>query len=192
MNCYEFQDYISSYIEKKLTLSTIKQFEHHLENCSACSDAYKGVVSVIAALRNSDRVTLTERFNSRLQSRLRKLTSRPTDRFSGYFEGGRIFGFEPKYAVASVVATVLIIFFSIGLFPDKKDVSSSKSIPLSTQQVVKEPAGIPAIDMPNQPTSTYVAEESNDLIDDSTDTESDTPKSIPNVNRKIKLVKDRR
>jgi len=189
MNCYEYQDYISSYIEKELTLSKVKQFDRHRKNCPACRDAYEGVISVMDALRSSRRATLTDRFNSRLQSRLRKVASKPTNRFNRYFEGGRIFGFEPKYAVASVVAMVVIVVLSINLIPDREGGSTINPVPLSTQQPVKEPVGIPKMDLPTTPApTTFVADESKD---DSTDSKSDIQRPKPSINRKIRLVKDR-
>lgn len=188
MNCYEFRDYISGYIEKELSLSDVKKFDHHFRLCPACKDAYKGVVSVINALRDLDRVALSDSFNAILQSRLKRISSKPARRISRYFEDGRILGFEPRYAVASIAAVVLIIVLSVGLFPEKKGTSTVNPIPLSTQQQVREPAGVSEMDIPSTPSPTYLADDSKD---DSTDSKSDVHKSTPSYKGKIKLVKDR-
>lgn len=187
MNCYDFQDNISSYIEKELTLKEVKEFDNHLKACPACKEACEGVVSIIHALRDSQRVTLSDRFNTKLQSRLKKTSSKPSNRFGRYFEEGRIFGFEPRYAIASIAAVVLIIVLSIGLFPEKKGAPSGNPIPLSTQKQMREPAGVPEIDLQNAPSPKYVADDSKD---DSTDANSEVNKSTPSFKGKIKLVKD--
>ena len=178
MNCYEFQDTISSYIEKELNLSEVEQFDRHLESCSECRDAYKGVASVIGALRISNRFSLPDSFDKRLKSRLERIGSKSTGRFSRYFEEGRILGFQPKYALASAAVVVVLVFLFVGLFPEGDGVPSHSPVPLSTQQQVPSTGAPPA----------QLAIDSNN---DSTEADTEVQKSKPAFEGRIKLVKDR-
>ncbi len=71
MDCYEFQDKVSAYIEKELTLSDVNRFDSHIESCGNCSAVITGVRSAVAAVRASDRVAVSDGFNNRLLDRLK-------------------------------------------------------------------------------------------------------------------------
>lgn len=189
MNCYEFQDIISSYIDREFPLAKVKQFDRHYENCPACHDVYERTVSVVNALANSDRIGVSRGFNKRLQARIGRISSRRPNRFGRYFSQGRILGFEPKYAVASVVAVVLIVVLSVGLFPEREGVASVTPIPLSTRQEVPDPAAVPGErNQPLESSTPYLADETKD---DSTEAGQKVTKSVRDYQGKIKLVKDR-
>ncbi|MEE9166293.1 MAG: zf-HC2 domain-containing protein [Candidatus Neomarinimicrobiota bacterium] len=187
MNCYEFQDYISSYIEKELSLLHIKRFDRHLETCPSCENAYEGVLSVFQSLRESERVAVSSGFNARLSSRLEKSVNRPTRRYSRYYQGGRILGFEPRYALASVAALVLIIVLSVGLLPEKEGVPSGNPIPLSTRRDVTTSSDRTELKTP----ASFQGEFAGDSKDDSTDAPQDVPGPTQNFDDRIRLVKDR-
>ncbi|MFQ6673891.1 MAG: anti-sigma factor family protein [Fidelibacterota bacterium] len=190
MNCYEFRDQISAYIEKELSFPGVKQFDRHLETCDTCRDEYEGVVSVIQALQGSERFRLSDSFNAKLRSRLEGATGNPAQRFGRYFQAGRILGFEPRYAVLSAAALMAIIVLSVGLFRGGEGTPARHSIPLSTEQqlgrsALKTEAGLPGVsDAP------LLSDESRD---DSSEADLDVGRSNrPAFEGKIKLVKDQK
>ena len=110
MDCYEFQDKVSAYIEKELTLSDINRFDQHLESCRICAVAYNGVKSAVRAIRGSGRVAVSSGFNDRLLGRLQREKAKPVSKISRLGRGrSRIFGYEPRYAFASLAAVALIV-----------------------------------------------------------------------------------
>ena len=184
MNCYEFQDKVSAYIEKELTLSDVNRFESHIDFCKTCSAVLTGVRSSVAAVRASERVAVSDDFNDRLLKMLRHEKAKPVNRSIG--SGRKFFGYEPRYAFASMAAVVLIVVLSIGILPE-----GGKIVPvqLSTQQGFIESApkkinsGVPL-------QTPLVAEDSEE---DSLETPRESRKVSPGeFGGKIKLVKDQK
>jgi|TARA_Y100000310_G_scaffold133156_1_gene132087 hypothetical protein len=186
MNCYEFQDSISSYIEKELVLAEIKLFDKHLKSCFSCKDTYEGVVSAIGVLRNSERIVASSEFNSALRARIRAVSSQQPVWHKRYVQHGRIFGFEPRYLFASVAAMAVIVMLSFDLIPESGDSIVPNPVPLSTQQnmtgTVDSPPPLPL----NSDAKALLADEDGK---DSTETEADGKITKPALGGKIKLVK---
>jgi len=186
MDCYQFQDKVSAYIEKELTLSDVNRFDTHLDSCKSCSEILVGVRSAFAALRASERVVVSDGFNNRLLNKLKVEKAKPVSRIGRIGRGGNIFGYEPRYAFASLAAMALIIVLSVGILPEGE---GSIPVQLSTQQGFTEPApkqinsGVPL-----QPT--ILAEDSEE---DSLETPHESRKVTPrDFGGKIQLVKDKK
>lgn len=189
MNCYQVRDQISSYIEKELTLPQIKQFETHLAACSDCRDTYDGVVSVIHTLRDADTVTASERFDSRLKSRLERLSDRPVGRPNRFIHRGTILGFEPRYAVMSLAAMVAIVILSVSLFPGGESGSMQGPVSLTTRQSLPNPSPGSGPDLSRSPVAPQMADDSRE---DTTGNDTDQNGAKPSYEDQIRLVKDRR
>ncbi len=186
MDCYEFQDKVSAYIEKELTLSDVNRFDSHIESCGNCSAVITGVRSAVAAVRASDRVAVSDGFNNRLLDRLKYEKTKPVSRIGRVGRGGDFFGYEPRYAFASLAAVALIVVLSVGILPEGGE---PVPVQLSTQQGFAEPtpkqinSGVPL-----QPS--LAADESEE---DSLDTPRDARKVSPrDFGGKIQLVKDKK
>ena len=189
MDCYEFQDKISAYIEKELTLSDINRFDQHLESCRICAVAYNGVKSAVRAIRGSERVAVSSGFNDRLLGRLQREKAKPVRKISRLGRGRRMFGYEPRHAFASLAAVTLIIVLTIGIFPDGGGKINPNPLPLSTQQNVND-AFQPAMRSGTPATPTLVSDE---LEEDSLATQQDKMSKTPqDFSGKIQLVKDKK
>jgi anti-sigma factor RsiW len=189
MDCYEFQDKISAYIEKELTLSDVNRFDQHLESCRICAVAYIGVKSAVRAVRGSKRISVSTGFNDRLIGRLEREKVKPVRKISGLGRGRRIFGYKPQYAFASLAAVVLIVVLTIGILPDGDDNINFNPLPLSTQQNVNDTIQ-PAMRGGAPAAPTLVSEEPEE---DSLAAPKDKTLSTPlDFREKIQLVKDKK
>ena len=131
MNCYEFQDKVSAYIEKELTLSDVNRFENHISSCKVCDSTFSSVRLAIANLKRTKRVRVSKGFNDRLLQRLKNEKLNSINRIQHIGSGKNFFGYQPKYAFASILLVGLIIFLSYEVFPD---VQTREPIQLSTQR----------------------------------------------------------
>lgn len=131
MNCYEFQDKVSAYIEKELTLSDVNRFENHISSCKVCDSTFSSVRLAIANLKRTKRVRVSKGFNDRLLQRLKNEKLNSINRIQHIGSGKNFFGYQPKYAFASILLVGLIIFLSYEIFPD---VQTREPIQLSTQR----------------------------------------------------------
>ena len=188
MDCYEFQDKISAYIEKELTLSDVNRFDQHLESCRICAVAYNGVKSAVRAIRGSGRVAVSIGFNDRLLERLQREKAKPVSKISRLGRGRRIFGYEPRYAFVSLAAVALIVVITIGILPDGGGKINPNPLPLSTQQNVNDTFQ-PAM-RSGTPAAPPLADE---LEEDSLATPKDkTLKTPQDFSGKIQLVKNKK
>ena len=131
MNCYEFQDKVSAYIEKELTLSDVNRFENHISSCKVCDSTFSSVRLAIANLQRTKRVRVSKGFNDRLLQRLKNEKLNSINRIQHIGSGKNFFGYQPKYAFASILLVGLIIFLCYEVFPD---VQTREPIQLSTQR----------------------------------------------------------
>ena len=189
MDCYEFQDKVSAYIEKELTLSDVNRFDQHLESCRICAIAYNGVKSAVLAIRGSGRVAVSSGFNNRLLGRLQREQAKPVSKISGLGRGRRIFGYEPRYAFVSLAAVALIVVLTIGILPDGGGKINPNPLPLSTQQNVNDTFQ-PAMRSGTPASQTLVSDE---LEEDSLATPKDKTLNAPqDFSGKIQLVKNKK
>ena len=189
MDCYEFQDKVSAYIEKELTLSDVNRFDQHLESCRICAVTYNGVKSAVRAIRGSERVAVSSGFNDRLLGRLQREKAKPVSKISRLGRGRRIFGYEPRYAFVSLGAVALIVVLTIGMLPDGGGVVNPNPLPLSTQQNMND-AFQPAM---RSGTSAAPTLASDRLEEDSLATPKDKAlKTPPDFSGKIQLVKNKK
>lgn len=189
MNCYEFQDFISSYIEKELGLAEIGLFDRHLKSCSQCEDTYRRVESAVSVLRNSERILVSAEFNSALRAKIRAISSQQTAWHKRYFQHGRILGFEPRYAFASVAAMAVIVVLSLSLVPESEHSIVPNPVALSTQQNMTGGVVSP---LPSPLESELEALLADEDGKDSIETEINGKIVRPLLGGKIKLVKDQK
>ena len=186
MDCYQFQDKVSAYIEKELTLSDVNRFDTHLNSCKSCSEDLAAVSTAVAALRVSERVVVSDCFNNRLLNRLKVEKVKPVSRIGRIGRGGNIFGYEPRYAFASLAAVTLIIVLTVGILPEGGE---TMPVQLSTQQGFIQPA--PKKINSGVPLQPSILDEYSE--EDSLETPGESRKVTPrDFGGKIQLVKDKK
>ena len=186
MDCYEFQDKVSAYIEKELTLSDVNRFDAHLDSCNCCSAVLSGVRSTVGALRVSERVAVSNDFNNRLLNRLKVEKVKPVIQIGSMSRRRNIFGYEPRYAFASLSVVALIIVLTVRILPEGGE---TMPVQLSTQQGFND-------SMPKQINNGVPLQPSiltEDSEEDSLEAPGESQKVTPRDYRgKIQLVKDKK
>lgn len=188
MDCYEFQDKVSAYIEKELTLSDVNRFENHISLCTVCELTYLSVCRAIANLKRTKRVKVTKGFNDRLLQRLKNEKSNPINRIQHISGGKNFFGYQPKYAFASILLVGLIVFLSFEIFPE---VQTREPIQLSTQRDLNGSFQAPNNYRTDSQANLSVENSEEDSLEVPELTKENSAKSNPrDFPRKIKLVND--
>ena len=188
MNCYEFQDKVSAYIEKELTLSDVNRFENHISSCKVCDSTFSSVRLAIANLQRTKRVRVSKGFNDRLLQRLKNEKLNSINRIQHIGSGKNFFGYQPKYAFASILLVGLIIFLSYEVFPD---VQTREPIQLSTQRDLNGSLQAPNNFRTQNQANLSVENSEEDSLEIPELTEENSAKSNSrDFPRKIKLVND--
>lgn len=148
MNCYQFRDKISPYLDTELTFSELQSFREHLAKCPHCADLTADMERVRAALGESLPVTLSPDFVARLQSRLEAEISRAPEWWRQLFTP-RIRGFSPVHLGGLAAAAMALMIIGISLFQSDTAplVDPPKASGLSNPSTV-----IPAQPPPTSPT----------------------------------------
>jgi anti-sigma factor RsiW len=109
LSCQENHELIHAYVDGELDLVKSMEIEEHLKNCHACTETYKGIRSLRAAVGDSTlRFDPTTDFERRLGSALHH-ESEPQRR-------SPILGWRWIVAGASLIAAVILIWFVAGMF----------------------------------------------------------------------------
>ena len=143
MNCYEFQDNISTYLDNEFPTSKTKLFKEHMEKCYSCSNALKGVKHSIAVMNGLETVSTSSSFNDKLKSRLKEINSKPAVNKKRYISSNRVFGYSPTYAFLTAAAVIAIVVLSVSLFQDSNTGMPSDLPTLTTQDFLNKPMKIP-------------------------------------------------
>ncbi|MBC8213149.1 MAG: hypothetical protein ISR90_05365 [Candidatus Marinimicrobia bacterium] len=126
MNCSEFENKITAFIDGDLVKSKRTEFISHREKCSACNQILDDVKSLIQSLAKVNSITTSADFLTKLHSKIEK------NKFAKLPLFKRItnftpFGFRPLYATGFVLALMAIVTTSFLLLtPDtlpKVDIS---------------------------------------------------------------------
>ena len=73
MNRYEFEDLISDYLEGKMTFKKRREFESFIENNEESRLLVNNMRNSISDLNRLDRIVVSNGFNEKLLSKLRKI-----------------------------------------------------------------------------------------------------------------------
>lgn len=72
MNCKDFKENISSYIDNELNEISNKEFELHFLNCSNCRREYEYMVDIVKNIRNQEQVELPDNYRFELNRKLKE------------------------------------------------------------------------------------------------------------------------
>ena len=186
MNCYEFQDNISTYLDNEFPASKTNLFKEHMEKCSSCSNAVKGVKHSISVMSGLERISTSNSFEDKLQSRLKEINSKPEVNKKRVISSNRVFGYSPTYAFLTAASVIAIVVLSVSLFQDSNTGMPSDLPALTTQDILNQPMEIPKNIQTENP-DILLADESEE---DSTVNNQESKIGRPNLDNQIQLVKD--
>ena len=110
MNCKDFLELISLYIDSEIDDIQKKEFEKHLNDCKKCRTEYENVLSVVSMLKDLPDEELPENFCSDLHDKLLKETENQGSRKILFFRSNAF------KAVSTVAAGILVVFLVKHLF----------------------------------------------------------------------------
>lgn len=119
MNCNEFVDKISLYIDDEMTEIDKKEFELHFLKCDRCRQEYENMINILKSVRDQEQVELPDNYRFELRRKLKEVAKE-----------------EKKInwrVISSIAAGLIIMIISISMFSDNlpfslKDKSVTQSI----------------------------------------------------------------
>ena len=181
MDRYQFEGYISDYIENSLSIAKRKEFEHFLAEHPESKEQVEAVRSIILQLKALPAVKTSDDFMVKLRQRVAKR------RDAVYVQHDKhkpmIFGFTPLTAGMMSLVVLAIVFVGYELMPSGS--SNPIAIPpqITTNNVMSAPANLaPMIPVK---TESAIAE----VQDDSSIIEKDLQQISPELEDKINYVK---
>ena len=116
MNRYEFENYISEYIDNELSLSKRKEFETFINDNPETLELLKAIKLNKERLRNLPKLKVKEAFNQKLLMQIKKNKHNRLGANRNFL----IFGFTPIYASLMAVFAIAFFFISNQLFFPKQ------------------------------------------------------------------------
>ena len=172
MNRYEFENLISDYLDGSMPFKKRLEFEDYIKNNPDAESLVEDVKNTIANMNNLHRVKVTDDFNEKLLSRVKKegLANIPNK---------TILGFTPFYA--SILTCLCVAFFVV--ISQLLNLSQGSNANFTPNQNIAES---------EQNTSPYLKNidlDKNLIVDSKVDTLNDKKeKEKPNNSNKIKFV----
>ncbi|MDD5764755.1 MAG: hypothetical protein PHW79_00695 [Candidatus Marinimicrobia bacterium] len=112
MNCYQFKNFISSYIEEDINFNRRKQFEEHMQNCPTCQLLHASILQNKKRLASLSKIAVSDQFMHNLQNKiLADRNARIRQSFQNGFSLKRIPSFAYGFAIA--VLAVVTVFFTL-------------------------------------------------------------------------------
>ena len=172
MNRYEFENFISDYLDGELSFSKRKEFEFYLEENEDAKLLFNGVKNTLNDMKNAEKISTPDNFNSKLLSKIKdKAPLMPNDR-------SNIFGLSPLYASIFSSLCLAVIFISYSLIVPKPTSNSNLEyslVPIDKSQKVDQSQMV-------KNNTSFADNDKSDSLD------VNTKEYKPNKNDKIKFV----
>ena len=180
MDRYQFEGYISDYIENSLSIAKRKEFEQFLAEHPESKELVEAVRSTISQLKNLSTVKTSDEFMIKLQQRVAK--QRDVIPVQMDKRKPMIFGFTPLTASMMSLVVLAIVFVGYELMPSG---SNPISIPpqITKNSVMSTPVNPPPVIPVNVESAIAEAQE------DSTVIEEDLQHINPLLEEKINYVR---
>ncbi len=181
MDRYQFEGYISDYIENSLSIAKRKEFEQFLAEHPESNEIVETVRLTISQLKKLPTVKTSDEFMVKLQQSVAK--QRDADPIQMEKRKPMIFGFTPLTASMMSLVVLAIVFVGYELMPSGS--ANPIAIPpqITTNNVISAPANlVPAI--PVNTESAIV-----ELQEDSSIIEKDLQKINPALEERINYVR---
>lgn len=114
MNCLKAQEHFSAYLEDELGYQTIKTFEAHLEECTACRDELALFKKSVNLLNELPPIEPSPFFDIDLQTRLAHIEVDTVPLWQRIVDAIRS---QPVWALSGVTTILLMIFAGGFLYP---------------------------------------------------------------------------
>lgn len=137
INCYQFRNSISNFIDEDITFKNRQDFKQHLADCPACRKIYQSVLATRQSMRHFPQISVTDNFKLNLRNRIlsdRNAAFRHNSQKS--FTLNRIPSFAYGFA-AAIVAVVAGIFI---LQSQNATTNLTTPPPIVRQQMTQPPA----------------------------------------------------
>ncbi|MBC8311046.1 MAG: hypothetical protein H8E72_01965 [Candidatus Marinimicrobia bacterium] len=103
MNCYEFENHISEYIDGELKMGTRKGFISHKSDCILCTEKLEQIVAMLKEMPNMAKMKTSGDFLSNLNDKIESYENRSTLKMNQFF------GFDYVSAIGLAAAMVLVV-----------------------------------------------------------------------------------
>ncbi len=181
MDCYQFEGYISDYIENSLSIVKRKEFEQFLAENPESKELVKTVRSTISQLNNLSAVKTSDEFMVKLQQRVAKqrdVISVPLEK-----RKSMIFGFTPLTASMMSLVVLAIVFVGYELMPSGSPNSIAIPPQITTNNVISTPVNSAPVVPVNIESAIVEAQEDSSVI------EEDLQHISPQLEEKINYVR---
>ena len=180
MDRYQFEGYISDYIDNSLSIAKRKEFEQFLAESSESKELVKTVRSTISQLKNLPTVKTSDEFMVKLQQRV--AVQRDVIPMQMEKRKPMVFGFTPLTASMLSLVVLAIVFVGYELMPSG---SNPIAIPpqITTNNVMSVPVNSPPVMPVNIETVIAEAQEDSSVI------EEDLQHISPQLEEKINYVR---
>ncbi len=115
MNCYDFETYISTYIDGELKHSIRKEFVDHKKQCDTCAVKLNDITEMIQNIGKIPQFKTSDTFFHNLHKKITEFENRKPSIWQRFLNGG-FFGFEPLQAVGFVSAIGVLFIASYLIF----------------------------------------------------------------------------
>ncbi len=115
MNCYDFENYISAYLDGDLKPNQRKEFTEHKSACAACQEKLDDIREMLSAMNQVGEVKTSPDFMSSLQQKIDDYESGKTSLVHRILSF-RPFGLEPLPAIGFAAAILLMTLSTIMIF----------------------------------------------------------------------------
>jgi anti-sigma factor RsiW len=181
MDRYQFEGYISDYIENALSIAKRKEFEQFMADNPEAKEQVNAVRNTILSLNHLPQVKTSAEFMDKLQSRVTQ--QRDVVQVEQVSRKPLIFGFTPLTATMMSLVVLAIVFVGYELMPT--GATSPMAIPtqVTTNNILPNPVHTAPITNVNAESVVADAQEDSSFMND------ELPQNSPDFEDRINYVK---
>ena len=153
MNCYEFENHISEYIDGELKMGVRKSFMDHKLECILCKEKLADITSMLKEMPGIVKMKTSEDFLNKLNDKIESYENRSTFKIHDFF------GFDYVSTIGIAASMVLILSASYLLITED-------SVPIVDLDKISTKSGElnPQITLNNQ--NSFIADQDSSNDDD--------------------------
>jgi|UPI0003A5F343 anti-sigma factor RsiW len=189
LNCYQFKNHISSYLDGEISLKKRQEFEEHLQNCPHCRQLLAQITHNHHTLHHLPAISVSDNFYFKLRNRIWADKRRQSE--------GQVFPLFrlkniPSYAYGFALAFLAVIV-SIVILNVQEAESPTTPIPPTVQSRITQPARTysPSASA-TQPVPAQASQYGVVSQDSISEEDNGRSEAQPNFQDQIKTVKDQR